>query len=403
MGLGHLVKAAARAFGSKQYRREVFEPEMARVLDVRRVFAVSSGKAALTLALLALAKLSGDRRKVIIPAYTCYSVPSAIVKAGLQVVPCDIAEGSFDYDYARLSSLLGPDVLCVMSVHLFGIPSDTGRLMQLCRETGTFVVEDAAQAFGGVSHGRRLGTVGDIGIFSLGRGKNITCGSGGLIVTSSRPIADALRELTVEMPATSVAHDVATFVTLLVLSLFILPWLYWFPSGLRFLRLGETIFYEDFPVRWMSDFQALLLRGWEQQLLGLDRIRVENSRHYLDALDVMRDQLRESGVRQPARQARGVPLLRFPVLLGGSAETRKALFDLDGRSLGMSIMYPATIARIPQLAGQFADASFPRADAVADRLVTLPTHALVSARDRARVCAVVNECSSRLVEARVAS
>src|SRR5688572_21061175 len=88
---------------------------------VSTAFGVSSGKAALTVILQALGALS-PRRKVIIPGYTCYSVPSAIVKAGLDVVPCDIAADSFDYDYDQLMPMLGPDVLGVLSVDLFGIP-----------------------------------------------------------------------------------------------------------------------------------------------------------------------------------------------------------------------------------------------------------------------------------------
>ena len=402
IGLGELIRAAAWAFRSPQYRSNVFEPELARGLNVRTALAVSSGKAALALTLLALSRLTG-RRKVIIPAYTCYSVPSAIVKAGLQVVPCDVAQDGFDYDYARLAPQLGPDVLCVLSVHLFGIPADTRRLLQLCRETSIFVVEDAAQAFGGVSQGRRLGTIGDVGIFSLGRGKNITCGSGGVIVTSSQPIADALREVTRQLPSASVAQEVVTFATLVFLSLFILPRLYWFPSALPFLKLGETIFHEDFPVHWLSNFQALLLREWEQQLRALDRVRLENAQHYFDDLEVMGDRPEDSATHQPAHHGHGVPLLRFPVLLRGSADKHRVLSDLDGRALGMSIMYPATVARIEQLSGQLTETSFPHAEAVADRLITLPTHPLVSASDRARVCALVNQCSSSSVEARVAS
>jgi len=291
----------------------------------------------------------------------------------------------------------------VLSVHLFGIPADTRRLLQLCRETSIFVVEDAAQAFGGVSQGRRLGTIGDVGIFSLGRGKNITCGSGGVIVTSSQPIADALREVTRQLPSASVAQEVVTFATLVFLSLFILPRLYWFPSALPFLKLGETIFHEDFPVHWLSNFQALLLREWEQQLRALDRVRLENAQHYFDDLEVMGDRPEDSATHQPAHHGHGVPLLRFPVLLRGSADKHRVLSDLDGRALGMSIMYPATVARIEQLSGQLTETSFPHAEAVADRLITLPTHPLVSASDRARVCALVNQCSSSSVEARVAS
>src|SRR5918996_838299 len=76
--------------------------------------------------------------------------------------------------------------------HLFGVPSDIERIRTLCRARGIFVVEDAAQAMGAEFNGRKLGTGADVGIFSLGRGKNITCGSGGIVLTNSDRIAEAI-------------------------------------------------------------------------------------------------------------------------------------------------------------------------------------------------------------------
>ena len=79
--------------------------------------------------------------------------------------------------------------------HLFGIPSDVDRTRRICEEKGIFLVEDAAQAMGVEHGGRKLGTLGDVGFFSLGRGKNISCGSGGIILTSSADIAEEHPEI----------------------------------------------------------------------------------------------------------------------------------------------------------------------------------------------------------------
>jgi dTDP-4-amino-4,6-dideoxygalactose transaminase len=123
----------------------------------------------------------------VIPAYTCFSVPAAVLKAGLRPVLCDINPSTFDFDHALLERTLNGNTLCVVAHHLFGIPSNIERVRALSRARGIFVVEDAAQAMGVESHGRSLGTLGDVGLFSLGRGKAITCGSGGIIVTNSAP------------------------------------------------------------------------------------------------------------------------------------------------------------------------------------------------------------------------
>ena len=397
MDLTGLLRAWAEGSRARQDRVEALQPEFAHSLRVRTALAVSSGKAALTLALLAMNRLTG-RRTVVIPAYTCYSVPSAIVKAGLEVMPCDLADGSFDYDYAKLEAALSEDVLCVLSVHLFGIPSDTARLTRLCRSKAIFVLEDAAQAFGGGWRGVPLGTIGDVGVFSFGRGKNISCGSGGMIVTNSKALTAALAEVTRLLPAASPTQDGATLLTLVFLSWFIRPRLYWLPSGLPFLRLGETIFYEDFPVRWLSDFQARLLRGWRDRLAALEAVRREHSDYYRSHIEL------PSGFRHvdAAGDERGtIPLLRYPLLL--DRDVKNHLLREEGRVLGISGMYPATVAAIPQLAGRLPATHFPRAEALAASLVTLPTHPLVREDDRARICALVGRELLRMRGARLAS
>ena len=387
--LRNLLSSAVRAGIERGHRESVFEPGIARHFGVRHVRAVSSGKAALTLTLLALRRLS-PRTKVIIPAYTCYSLPSAIVKAGLQVVPCDIARGSFDYDYEQLARTLDADVLCVLSVHLFGVPSDTNRLNGLCRSTGTYVVEDAAQAIGGISHGKQLGTQTDVGFFSLGRGKNITCGSGGIVITNSDEIGAAISACSGELSSTAPAQDASTFVSLMLLRSFISPSLYWFPAGLPFLKLGETIFHEQFPMRSLSDFQTLLLRDWAAQLAELDAVRTRNAAYYSSHI---------SG----ATGQQNLPYLRFPVVLPGRSARDRVLVEQDGGALGLSGMYPDTVAGIPQLRGRFEGMRFPEAERVAASLITLPTHPFVSETDRSRIVTLVNDTFERATAADVSA
>ena len=146
------------------------EAEIRCEFGVRHVFLVSSGSAALALALIALRSRS-TRTEVIIPAYTCFSLPAAILKAGLQPVPCDIDPVTFDFDHTLLRQTMTGRTLCVVGHHLFGIPSDMARLRAICDSNGTFLIEDAAQAMGVELDGRKLGTMGDVGVFSLGRGR----------------------------------------------------------------------------------------------------------------------------------------------------------------------------------------------------------------------------------------
>jgi perosamine synthetase len=353
---------------------------------VRKAFGVSSGKAALTVILGALSALS-PRRQVILPAYTCYSVPSAIVRAGLEPVPCDVDADTFDYDYAKLLPLLGGGTLSVVSVHLFGVPSDTERLMEVCTERGVFVVEDAAQAMGGVVKGRSLGTIGDVAFFSMGRGKNITCGSGGLILSNSDRISAEIAKIRDSLPAGRFTDDLQVFLTLLSQDVFIAPCLYWIPSGIPLLRLGETVFDTDFPMRRLTDYQTAILSGWQDTLTALADVRRANARFYL--------------ANVPGARGYGadVAYLRFPVVLSPAAKWR----ILGGRNvsnLGISGMYPSPVSKIPRLMGRLGGGAFPVAERLAESLVTLPTHPLVSSPDRERVCEAIARATA-LEEERV--
>ena len=250
--------------------------------------------------------------------------------------------------------------------------------MGLCKGRNIFVVEDAAQAMGGTCEGRAIGTRGDVGFYSVGRGKAITCGAGGLVLTDSAAIAGALTDAVKGLPSPGLRDDVKTTTALMLSSIFIAPSLYWFPAGLPFLRLGETVFHRDFPIHPLSDFQAALLDGWMEQLGKLNDVRRLNADFYRTHIPGLRS------------ETDTIPYLRFPVILGDPEAKRRILVQENGSRLGISGMYPSTVAGIPQLEGRWSKRSFPEADRVASELITLPTHPLVSEADRTAICEVVN-------------
>lgn len=182
-----------------------------------------------------------------------------------------------------------------------------------------------------------------------------------------------------EVPAAGLRDDVATAASLLLLSIFIAPSLYWFPAGLPFLKLGETIFHRDFPIQSLSNYQAGLLSGWAEQLGRLNEVRRSNAEFYRTHIHRLRN------------EEATIPYLRFPVVLDEPEAKRRILIQKEGDRLGISGMYPSTVAGIPELEGRWATSSFPEAERVASALITLPTHPLVSEADRILICKVVNE------------
>jgi perosamine synthetase len=355
------------------YYTKRLKSELAEYFAVDHVFLVSSGKAALTLILKSLKSLS-SRNEVIIPAYTCFSVPSAVVKAGLKVRLCDIDPSSFDFDLDRLERLLNENTLCVVPDHLFGIPSNMSRIIRMCRSRGIFVVEDAAQAMGGTLDGSKLGTLGDIGFFSVGRGKNITSGSGGIIVARRGEIAEALARFYAALAKPSIFTMIREWLESVVMSIFTCPTLFWFPDGLPFLRLGKTVFYKDFPVNRLSGMKAGLLRSWRQRLDQSNRVRSSTADYFSERLHLRT-------ARKPA-----VPYLRLPVVMP-SPEARAEICEAaKARGLGLSSMYPAPVSAIEEIAAEFLGLEFPVASYVAERLLTIPTHELLSKEDKDNIC-----------------
>ena len=362
-----------------------FEEEVKAYFGVKYVFPVSSGKGALALILEALKTLS-SRKEVVIPAYTCFSVPSAVNRAGLRISLCDLDPTTFDFDLRLLEKTITEETLCVVPGHLFGIPSAMDGINRLARRKGAYVIEDAAQAMGGSDQGRKLGTIGDVGFFSLGRGKNITCGSGGVIVTNSKPIADAIAACGATLAAPGPLETWKEFLEVAMMALFIHPLLYWFPAGLPFLKLGQTIYYDHFPIKKLSGMKAGLLRRWRRRLEGSNRQRAAAGADFRARLPMQ------------AVSKSTVPYLRFPLLVD-SRETRDRIFALSQeRGLGIGLMYPTPIHEVGEVRPAFQGRSFAGAAEVAARLITLPTHPLVSEKDREAIIALFNEAAGPAID-----
>ena len=381
MRLGRTVPPAAAPLGPADIWygwRGIFDPErarasleaeMARTFGAPHVFLLSSGTAALTVALKALASLS-PRTEVVLPAYTCYTVPAAIVAAGLRPVLCDLAPSSFDFDHAQLARVVSDRTLCVIAHHLFGIPSDLERARAICAPHGAYVVEDAAQAMGVRINGAMLGTLADVGIFSLGRGKQVTCGDGGVIVTNDSVIGRALEREYAAIPSPGFGHDVTGLISVAALTLFIRPSLYGIPASLPFLRLGETIFPARVTLRRLSGLHAGLMRRMRLRMQRSRRIRVETAMELRRRLGF--------GLAAGANH----PYLRLPVFTATRDEKRRVLEEARHRGLGIAAGYQTAINEIPAIAGLFEGQRFPRAAQVADHLLTIPTHHWLTEADK---------------------
>jgi dTDP-4-amino-4,6-dideoxygalactose transaminase len=162
------------------HKTYTFEQELAAYCGVKHALATSSGTGALLCSLVALELKPGD--EVIVPAYTFVATYSAIIFAGLVLVLAEIDE-SLTLDPQEIERRITPRTKAIVPVHMLGNPCNMDAIMDIAQKHGLSVLEDACQAGGGSYKGRKLGSIGHLGAFSLNIFKTITTGDGGAIVT----------------------------------------------------------------------------------------------------------------------------------------------------------------------------------------------------------------------------
>ncbi|MFN3527048.1 MAG: DegT/DnrJ/EryC1/StrS family aminotransferase [Paracoccus sp. (in: a-proteobacteria)] len=170
---------------------ETFEAQFARFCGARHAVAVSTGTAALHLALVAAGIGPGDE-VITVPA-TFVATVAAIVYAGATPVFVDIDPVTWNMDPHALAAAITPRTRAILPVHLHGRLADMDAILRIARYYDLTVIEDAAQAHG-ARRGQHAGTFGDMGCFSFYPGKNLgACGEGGAVVTDDDDLAERLR------------------------------------------------------------------------------------------------------------------------------------------------------------------------------------------------------------------
>jgi len=157
-----------------------FEAEFAARTGTAHALGVTSGTAALITGLAALGVGPGD--EVILPGYTFIASAAAILAVGALPVIVEV-DDSLTLDPQAAASALTEHTRALMPVHMRGMPADLDPLLELADAKGQAVIEDCAQATGASYRGRPLGSLGDIGAFSLQMHKIITTGEGGILTT----------------------------------------------------------------------------------------------------------------------------------------------------------------------------------------------------------------------------
>lgn len=171
---------------------ELFEQEFARYIGSQYAVAVNSGTDALFIALRCL-DITG---KVITPPMSFVATAESIVLGGARPSFVDIDPRTWNIDVEKIEDAIDNETEAIMPVHLYGLPCNMKRIMEIAQDHNLFVVEDCAQAHGAMSNGKKVGTIGEVGCYSFYSTKNMTVGgNGGIIVTDDKQVADKAKLL----------------------------------------------------------------------------------------------------------------------------------------------------------------------------------------------------------------
>lgn len=338
-----------------------------------RGFLFSTGRAAMVVALEALREAANDPRRteVIVSGYTCYSVPASVLRAGLRPRLCDVDPRTLSFDLDDLQRFDATRVLAVVSANLYGLPNAMDQLESWARRSGVALLDDAAQALGARLANRPVGGFGDIGLYSLDKGKNITSLEGGALVVSTPLIADAIERRWQALPGVKAAHALVTAAKLAAYSLLLRPSLYGITRKLPFLGLGLTRYEDDYPLLKYPRLLAGFGNRLYARLPELTRIRRANAER-------LRESLRNvSAVEFVAPLPGAEPgYTRLPVLARNPESRSHLITALQEAGIGATASYPAALCDVPELANILheSDRRLPGARDIAARIMTIPVH-----------------------------
>ncbi|MGV8095449.1 MAG: DegT/DnrJ/EryC1/StrS family aminotransferase [Mangrovibacterium sp.] len=165
-----------------------FEKKWAETIGAKRCLAVVNGTNALIAALVNLGIGGGD--EVLVPPYTFIATVIAILQTGAMPVFVDIDPETFQIDADKIEAKITPRTKAILPVHIYGLPADMIRIMEIAGKHDLVVVEDACQAWLAEIDHKKVGTFGNAGCFSFQNSKNLPIGEGGAIVSDNEAFMD---------------------------------------------------------------------------------------------------------------------------------------------------------------------------------------------------------------------
>ncbi len=271
------------------------QKEWAEYVGAKYCVITNSGTAALHMAVAAAGVEPGD--EVIVPAFTFIASASCVLHHNGIPVFVDIDPGTFTLDPEKIEEKITPKTKAIIPVHIHGLPADMDKIMRIAKKHNLVVIEDAAQAPGAEYHGEKVGTIGDMGCFSLNGFKNLQAGEGGFFVTNEKELID-------KATMVRVFGEVIEKGKPRVYDAFLMGWMYR-PNGL-------TAALASSQLKQLDKYNEIRIKNCEyltkhlEQIPGIEPPFVPPDRKHVYWMYVMRLKPTELGIDIPPKEFRKI-------------------------------------------------------------------------------------------------
>ncbi len=379
--------AVAPALLASSHAKKRLRGTVNRMFGVKQSFLASSGRTALYLLLNALRDREQEthpdslRKQVVLPAYTCPSVAKVILEAGLQPRLVDIDPHSMVMPAENLDMAIGAQTLAVIVVHPFGVAHDVEPALTLTLRNGAALIEDVAQSMGARFGGRLVGGRGHYGLYSLGPGKPISAGGGGILVVGDLGEVALIESVWRRLPSSRRLDDYVALARLAAFQSAFQPPGWWLAMRVGAQKVGDDEANWGFALTALSAAQAAIAETQLQRLDEYNRSRRAKAMQLINGLTSL------PGVALPVpsmggADADGAFFLRLPLLFDDPTHCEAVHDALHAQGIGAGRMYKQTL---PHLFPSLPGGRFPGAEAVARGLLTLPTHHHLRPGDIAKI------------------
>lgn len=407
-------------------------PQFVENLKSEDAFLLYSG----TTALYALLKSSGvgPGDEVIVQSFTCPAVPSPVVQLGATPVYVDVDQTTFNMDPGKIADRITNKTKVIIAQHTFGIPADMDSILDIATRYNLWVIEDTCHAFGSKYYGREVGTLGDAAIYSFGWYKPIVLGVGGAAVVNNPILKQKMQKTCVNWVSPSLKEAFSLYLQYSAYATLYSPSRFWamkeiyrrlrdFRSGPRKGKIGPLLFGHTWNGKTHSTHEvesdrdtteeasespqppppAPAAQGWKER--PVKRIIPFQEKRLFGKLDgwgemVTHQRWIVSRYEELLSQAGFAPLeiaehlepvfYKYPLLSNRKSEIfdKAQEMQIEMSDMFGSPLYPAERAANWRALG-YQKGMCPIAESVSDRIVALPVHAKVQARQIERTISLL--------------